>query len=75
MAEIERLEALQKTIMKEYPDLTDEEVTLRASQFMELGSLMVRLWLKERKKPPKIGFIPDFQGKAENPPPDISPPP
>ncbi len=69
MAQIEKIEVLEKIIRKEYPGLDEEVVSLRARQFMELGLWMVRLAVKDLIKPNKTVFIPDFQEKTENPSP------
>jgi len=70
MAEIEKIEALEKIIKKEYPNLNEEEISLRASQFMELGRWLVLRCVKDQRKPNKSVVIPDFQGKTENPTPN-----
>ena len=49
MAEIEKIEALEKIIKKEYPNLNEEEISLRASQFMELGRWLVLRCVKDQR--------------------------
>lgn len=69
MYQPETNQKLIKIIKAKNPNLGNDEIDKLTDQFSELGLFLVRLFLKQRSKPPKTLFSTEFEEKPEKVPP------